>query len=85
MPEFLKAIKQASVEAVNSTQPSAPFVGTVATASPLSVRLDQRLTVSKEHLVVMAAAGDAVVGDKVAVIRFAGGQRYLVLGKVRQQ
>lgn len=83
LPDFLKAIKQASVDAVDASQPAAPFVGTVASSSPLSIRLDQRLTLGKEHLMVMAAAEGVVYGDKVAVIRFAGGQKYLLLGKIK--
>lgn len=83
LPEFLNAIKQASVDAINSSQPAAPFVGTVVAASPLSIRLDQRLLLNKEHLIVMAAADGIVKGDKVAVMRFAGGQKYLVLGKIK--
>lgn len=83
MRDFLKAVKQASIDAVNSSQPSAPFVGTVSAVSPLSIRLDQRLILTQQNLLLMASAPGFAVGDKVALIRFLGGQQYLVLGKLK--
>lgn len=80
--DFLRAVKQASLDAVNSTQPSAPFVGTVASASPLTIKLDQRLILTQPNLILMESAVGLAEGDKVALIRFSGGQQFLVLGKL---
>lgn len=87
MHDFLKAVKQASLDAVNSSQPSAPFVGTVSSDSPLTIRLNQRLILTQQNLLLMASASASAsafaVGDKVALLRFPGGQQYLVLGKLK--
>jgi len=82
LPDLLWAIKEAAVGAVASSQPPAPFLGTVATVSPLSIRLEQRLTVGAEHLIVLRSAAGLGVGAKVALLRFAGGQQFLVLGEI---
>jgi len=82
LPDLLWAIKEAAVDAVASSQPPAPFLGTVSTVSPLSIRLEQRLTVGAEHLIVLRSASGLGVGAKVALLRFAGGQQFLVLGEI---
>ena len=83
MHDFLKAVKQAAIDAVSSAQPAAPFVGTVASTDPLEIRLDQRLILAGQNLILMESVTDLLPGDKMALIRFSGGQQYLVLGKIR--
>lgn len=83
MHDFLKAVKLASLEAVNSSQPSTPLVGNVISTLPLSIRVNQRLILSEANLMIMEAASGIVTNDKVALIKFAGGQQYLVLGKLK--
>ena len=82
MPDLLWAIKEAAVNAVEAGQPPAPLVGTVASVSPLSIRLEQRLTIGAEHLIVLRSASGLAAGAKVALLRFAGGQQFLVLGEI---
>jgi len=78
--ELVQSIKQAAVEAVEAEVPVAVFVGTVEADSPFAVRLDQRLTLSRRRLVLLKGQAVPVVGERVALLRFSGGQQYLVLG-----
>lgn len=82
MSDFLQAVKRAAVDAVLATQPSEPFVGTVSSVSPLRVRLNQRLVLEAGHLLCLSDIGDLGRGDTVALLRFAGGQKYLILGRL---
>ena len=52
MHNMLNIIKQAALEAVEASAPVQVLYGTVESASPLSVRVDQRFTLSKKFLVV---------------------------------
>ena len=52
MHNMINIIKQAAVEAVEASAPVQVLFGTVENASPLTVRVDQRFTLSKEFLVV---------------------------------
>jgi len=82
LSDFLQAIKQAAVEAVDATQPTAVFIGTVSAASPLSVRISQRLVLGAGHLLRLEGAGSLARGDIVVLIRFDRGQKYLILGRL---
>ena len=78
--ELVQSIKQAAVEAVEAAVPVAVFVGTVEPDAPFAVRLDQRLTLTRRRLVLLEGQAVPVAGQRVALLRFAGGQQYLVLG-----
>lgn len=50
MPSMLEIIKRASLDAVESTDPTRVVYGLVESASPLSILVDQRLSLSEEFL-----------------------------------
>lgn len=81
--ELLQTIKRAAVDAVESGEPAAVFVGRVAGAAPLAVCVNERLTLTGRQLLCLEMADDLAAGERVAVLRFCGGQRYLVLGRVQ--
>jgi len=83
LTELLQTIKRAAVEAVEAGMPAAPFVGTVAELDPLQVRLNQRLTLPGDRLLFLEGMEEAAVGDRLALLRFVGGQQYLVLGRLQ--
>ena len=83
MTELVQTIKKAAVEAVEAGVPAAPCVGTVLDDDPLTVRLNQRLTLPGRRLIFLAGQSAPEVGDRLALLRFAGGQKYLVLGWLR--
>ena len=80
MTELVQTIKKAAIEAVEAEVPAAPFVGTVVAEDPIAVRLSQRLTLPAARLMFLQGQGSLAVGDRLALLRFQGGQRYLVLG-----
>ena len=79
---IIPIIKQAAIEAVNSTQPVAIIFGTVTNASPLKVQVTPKLTLGKGNLVLTATIkGQLKKNDSVILIRIQGGNKYLVLDK----
>ena len=78
--ELVQSMKRAAIEAVEAEMPVAVFVGTVAEDAPLAVRLNQRLTLPERRLVLLRGQPRPVVGERLALLRFSGGQKYLVLG-----
>ena len=81
--ELVQTIKKAAVEAVEASVPAAPCVGTVEQLDPLMVRVNQRLKLSGRRLLFLQGEEMPEVGDRLALLRFAGGQKYLVVGWLR--
>ena len=94
---FLKLIKQAAVEAVNAASPADFITGTVVSATPLKIKIDQKITLGKAQLqltrnvvkhTVRINGTDTEIDnslekdDLVIIARCQGGQRYIVLDKV---
>lgn len=80
MTDLVQTIKKAAIEAVEAGEPTALFMGTVEETDPLRVRLNQRLTLSEERVIFLEDQDPPEEDDKLALLRFTGGQRYLVLG-----
>ena len=84
MIEFLQCIKRAAKEAVESEVPARPCIGTVVEEAPLAIRLNQRLTLPGERFLFLEGQKNPEEGDRLALLRFAGGQTYLVLGWLKE-
>ena len=100
--DLVRLIKQAALEAVDTTTPVQITFGTVISASPLQVKVDNKLILESVHLEVpqsltdydveMSVDGGArqtytiynslKLNDKVTLLRFQGGKRYLVIDRV---
>lgn len=78
--DLLKTIKQASTEAVRASCPVAVCTGTVTSASPLKIKIDQKLTLGEKQLIKCRETGSLNVKDGVVLLRQQGGQKYIVLG-----
>ena len=79
---IIPIIKQAAIEAVNSTQPVAIVFGTVTSASPLKIQVTPKLSLGKGNLVLTGTIkGQLKKNDSVILIRIQGGNKYLVLDK----
>ena len=50
--DLVKAIKKAAVEAVNASKPANMVFGTVISASPLKIKIDQKLILTSAQLVL---------------------------------
>lgn len=89
MPDnLLTIIKKAALDAVNATRPVNVVFGVLASVSPLSVTIDQKLTLDEDFLVITKHMDDLIlseeltVGDRLVLLQMQGGQRYLILDKV---
>lgn len=80
LPKLLEVIKIAATDAVNAANPVAVVYGTVASVSPLSVKLEQKSLLTASFLTSLCPYLES--GDRVALLRVQGGQEYLILGKV---
>lgn len=79
---IIPIIKQAAIDAVNSTQPVAIVFGTVTSASPMKIQVTPKLTLGKGNLVLASkVSGQLKKNDSVILIRVQGGNKYLVLDK----
>jgi len=78
--DLVQTIKKAALEAVETKEPTAVFIGTVEQEAPLRVRLNQRLILTDRRLIFLEGQERPGEDDKLALLRFAGGQKYLILG-----
>lgn len=78
--ELLKIIKQAAMDAVKQSEPMELTFGTVLKTNPLTIKLDQKLTLPKEFFVVTKEVKNTLTEGKVVLLKANGGQKYLVLG-----
>lgn len=117
-------IKRAAMEAVKASMPSGVYFGTVISASPLKISVEQKITLTEKQLVLTTlvqdfsvnmtvnhttenrsgGSGDASfashnheykgtksflvhlglkAGEKVMLIREQGGQKFIVLDRIR--
>ena len=117
-------IKRAALAAVAASMPSGVYFGTVTSASPLEISIEQKITLTKTQLVLSSLVQDFDVdmtvdhtteaksggssdasfashsheykgkktfkvhlalkkGEKVMLLRMQGGQRYIVLDRIR--
>ena len=124
MPNLIEIIKQASVEAIEASNPTAFLYGTVVSETPIKINVDQRLTLDASHLVLTNLVSDFSVevtldhvtentqggtgdssfamhhhtvsgkkmmtvhlglkeGEQVLLIRRQGGQKYIVMDRIR--
>jgi len=94
---MLDIIKKASLSAVGSTNPMAVLYGTVISVNPLEVNVDQRFSLTEDFLVMgemlteykLYIEGVEYVirkglkaGDTVLLLRYQGGQTYLILDRL---
>lgn len=82
--ELLQCIKRAAREAVEADVPAAPCIGVVVAEEPLNVRLNQRLTLPGKRFLFLEGQKKPEAGDRLALLSFAGGQTYLVLGWLKE-
>ena len=62
---FLKMIKQAALEAVFHSKPCDIYIGVVASESPLSIQLDQKITLTEEFLLLTRNVTDYTITMEV--------------------
>lgn len=74
-------LKMLSKNTNDAGSPVGVYYGTVTASDPLAIMVDQKLPLPKEALVLLKGA-NYKAGDAVLLLRFQGGNQYLVLGEV---
>ena len=83
MADVIGVIKRAALEAVEDAAPAAVMFGAVERLSPMEIRVEQRLLIGAERIIAVGTAAEGLrIGDEVALLRQAGGQRFLLLGRI---
>lgn len=81
--DLLAVIKMAAMEAVQASKPADVVYGDIVSSNPIQVKLDQKLTLSKDFLIIPNELKlNIKKGKKVIMIQKAGGQRYVVIGTI---
>lgn len=81
MTGMIEIIKQVAVNAVEARKPVALLFGTVSSLAPLKIRLSQQEEYPKEFFLALDPAPAFEEGDRLVLLRFQGGQQFLILGK----
>lgn len=82
MKKLIQIIKQAAIDVYESRKPCDVFYGKVVNINPAEV-LYNGMTLPSELLVFVNGVKKSVcVGNRVALLRKAGGQKYIVLGVI---
>jgi hypothetical protein len=81
---MIDLIKKTAIAAVESRNPVNLLFGTVVNPNPLEIQIHQKLTLTKEFLIVTETAFQKglIVGDRIVLLRMQGGHQFLVLDKV---
>ena len=58
MPDLVTLMKMAAREAVAAGKPAEPCIGTVESAAPLQIRIEQKLVLGREQLLLLRGATD---------------------------
>lgn len=83
MPNMIETIKKVAMDAFEASSPVKVVFGTVLSASPLKIKVEQKLTLGASNLVITKTADGALAsGNKVVMIRMQGGQQYIIVDKV---
>lgn len=80
MDDLLRVIKEAAIEAVQQADPMEVVHGTITQLEPLTIKVDQKITLTKEFLIVTKEIKVGLTPGKVILIKLQGGQKYLILG-----
>lgn len=76
--DLLNVIKKAAIDAVETSKPTTWMIGTVISTSPLKINVDQKMTLTKEQLVLTRNVTDYEINETVEHLteKRAGGSSY---------
>ena len=81
MNDLGELIKELALKAVEAEKPVEVVTGIITSKKPLIVNLEQKLRLSQDFIMVLKGA-NFEVGDRVALIRCGGGQKYLLIDAI---
>jgi len=81
---LVQLIKRIALEAVEAAKPCDYRIGTVVSTDPLKIKVSQNVELEDEflHFVQGVPQDTLLTGDRVFMIRKAGGQEYTIIDKV---
>lgn len=81
---MVQLIKKCAMDAFNASKPCNYVIGKVISTSPVKVQISQNVILPANFLLITKTASDypLITGDKVLMLRKAGGQQYIILDKV---
>ncbi len=91
MYDFVQLIKQCAVDAVNAQKPVELLLGVVTMEEdvkrkiPLQITLQQKAVIERDFLFNTGLTYGLKKGQKLLLLRQAGGQRYLLLDILREE
>ncbi len=79
-----QSIKKIAMDAYRAGKPCDIITGIVVEAKPLRIKISDKAILDGDFLMITKTASEAGLkeGDKVALVRASGGQKYLVIDKV---
>lgn len=81
---LVQLIKRIALEAVEAAKPCDYRIGTVISTDPVKIKVSQKVELEEEflHFVQGTPPELLLVGDRVFMMRKAGGQEYTIIDKV---
>lgn len=80
---ILRIVKKAAVDAVRAMKPMAHIIGIVEKESPLTVRINQKIVLTKEHLLLTDIVRDRIVAVSNADDQTQSKKQYTVHGALK--
>ena len=77
--DLLRIIKRAALEVVENSKPTVVMTGIVESIDPIEIRINQKLILNADCLINTNNINSLNLGDKTALLRIQGGQKYIVL------
>ena len=74
--DLLNAIKQAAMDAVRASKPTTGIEAEIISLEPLKIKVDQKLTLTKEFLIITNEMNLKLKKGKVLLLQLQGGQRF---------
>lgn len=68
------------MDAVNASKPTDGIEAEIISLEPLKIKVDQKLTLTKEFLTITNEMEGKLKKGKVMLLRLQGGQKYVILG-----
>lgn len=78
--DLLEVIKKAAMDAVNASKPADGVEAEIISLDPLEIKVDQKLTLTKDFLLIPNEMKEKLKKGNVMLLRLQGGQKYVVLG-----
>lgn len=81
---LVQLVKQIAMEAVAASKPCDYRIGTVTSVNPLKIKVSQNIILDKDFLCFTQTASKTSLqrGNRVLMLRKAGGNEYMVIDKV---